>query len=121
LRKIRVLIVDDDHQIRHALRFILDQQMGIEVVGEASDGNQAVKIVMELQPNVVLVDSQMPGIDGIETTRHIKGMTPHVKVLFMTVYEKHIEQALKAGADAYIFKDSGRGTLLDAVKNLSSG
>lgn len=121
MRKIRVLIVDDDHQVRHALKFILDQHMGIEVVGEASDAKQAVQVVMELQPDVVLVDSQMPGVDGIETTRRIKAMTPHVKVLFMTVHEKHIEQALNAGADAYIFKDSGRGKLLDAVKKLSSG
>ena len=121
MRKIRVLIVDDSHQVRHALKFILDQHMCIEVVGEASDANKAVQLVMELQPDVVLVDSQMPGVDGTETTRRIKEMTPQVKVLFMTVHEKHIDQALNAGADAYIFKDSGREKLLDAVKKLSSG
>ena len=118
MKKIKVLIVDDDLQVRDALKSILNREKTIEVVGEASDAKAAVGRSKELQPDVVLVDSQMPEVDGIEITRRIKQATPNVKVLFLTVHAEHIEPAVAAGADAYLFKDSGRKEILEAIKSL---
>jgi len=118
LDKITVLIVDDSPQVRDGLRSILQANPDIEVLGEAADGLAAIVRVEELQPNVILMDAQMPQMDGVEATRYIKSRWPDIKILFLTVHKEFMEAAVAAGADAYLLKDSGRKELLQVVRDL---
>ena len=121
MQKIRVLIVDDSAAVRDGLSSILSAHADIEVVGEAVDGLDAVAKAQELQPDVILMDAQMPGVDGIEVTRRIKARFPETKVLFLAVHTSYIEEALAAGADSYLMKDCRRGELLKTIRELGSG
>jgi DNA-binding NarL/FixJ family response regulator len=87
----------------------------VEVVGEATDGQQAVRLVEERQPDVVLIDARMPVMDGLEATRHIKSKWPEVKVVVLTMYPAYRAQALAAGADAFLVKGCPSGELLEAI------
>ena len=116
--KITVLIVDDSAAVRDGLRSILQANPDIEVLGEAGDGLAAIDRVEELQPDIILMDAQMPQMDGIEATRHIKARWPNIKILFLTVHTEFIEAAVAAGADAYLLKDSGRRELVQAIREL---
>ena len=118
LAKISVLIVDDSSVVRHGLRSILRASMDVGVVGEAADGQEAVALVEDLQPDVVLMDAQMPEMDGLEATRRVKKLLPAVKVLCLTVHAEFMEEALAAGADACLMKDSGRRELLQVIRKL---
>lgn len=120
LGKIKVLIVDDTSVIRDGLQSILRPNPDIEVVGEASDGFDAVAKAEQLQPDVILMDAQMPEMDGVEATRQIKERSPGIKILFLTVYAGYVEAALAAGADRFLMKDSGRQELLQAIRDLGS-
>lgn len=115
---IRVLIVDDDPLVRHGLQSILRVHHDIQVVGEAADGLEAIAKAEQLRPDVILMDAQMPEMDGIEATRRIKEQWPSIKILFMTVHTAYIDPALAAGADGWLMKDSGRRELLRAIKKL---
>ena len=116
-----MLIVDDSLAVRDGLRSILDPNADMEVVGEAVNGIDAVAIVETLQPDVILMDAQMPGMDGIEATVHIKELLPDTKVLILTVHMGFVDEALAAGADRYLMKDSGRQELLSAIRELGEG
>ena len=118
LDKTTVLIVDDSAAVRDGLRSILRANPAIEVLGEAADGLAAIASVEELQPDVVLMDAQMPQMDGMEATRRIKARWPDIKVLLLTVHTEFIEAAVAAGADAYLLKDSGREELRQVVREL---
>ena len=118
LDKITVLIVDDSPAVRDGLRSILQANPDIDEVGEAADGLAAIARVEELQPDIILMDAQMPRMDGIEATRHIKARWPDIKILFLTVHMEFMEAADAAGADAYLLKDSGREELLQVVRDL---
>ena len=117
--KITVLIVDDTAAVRDGLRSILQAYPDMDVVGEATNGEEAIDQAEQLQPAVILMDVQMPGTDGIAATRHIKKQSPDVRVLVLTVHTKYIDDALAAGADAYLRKDSGRQELVQAIRDLS--
>ena len=116
--KTTVLIVDDSAAVRDGLRIILGANPDIEVLGEVADGLAAIASVEELQPDVVLMDAQMPQMDGMEATRRIKARWPDIKVLLLTVHTEFIEAAVAAGADAYLLKDSGREELRQVVREL---
>ena len=118
---IRVLIADDSPVAIDGLRGILRAHRDVEVVGEASDGSEAVSKAEELRPDVVLMDAQMPEVDGIEATRRIKASLPDVKVLFLAVHATHVAPALEAGADGYMMKDSSRDELVEAIRRLRPG
>ena len=120
MNKIKVLIADDCAVARHGLRSILRPHCDIEVVGEAADGAEAVDMAERLRPQVILMDVDMPGVDGLAATRHIKRLFPNIKVLCLTVHTKDIEPALDAGADAYLMKDGARQVLLQALRRLGS-
>ena len=118
MEKIRVLIVDDSPPVRHGLQSILRAYSDIEVLGEATDGQEAIDKVEQVQPDVILMDAQMPGMDGVEATRHIKERWPSIKVLFLMVHSSYVEAAMAAGADGHLMKDSGRQELVLTIREM---
>ena len=119
LASIRVMIVDDSEAVREGLASILSANADMTVVAMAVNGKQAVEGVAAHTPDVILMDSQMPDMDGVEATRRIKEASPGVKVLFLTVHPSHIPVGLAAGADAALLKDVGRHELLTAIRELA--
>lgn len=101
---VRVLIVDDQEPFRSAARLVIELTEGFEVAGEASDGDQALRLVDELAPDLVLMDVKIPGIDGLEATRRMVARDAGARVVVLSTYEEYAEQALDAGAVAFISK-----------------
>ena len=120
---IRVLLVEDHAIVRKGVYFLLDSQSDIEVVGEASNGHEALAATRELQPDVVVMDINMPELNGLEATRQISKLYPEVKVLVLTMYsnEEYVLQLLQAGAAGYIVKQSIPDELLSAIRAVSNG
>jgi DNA-binding NarL/FixJ family response regulator len=120
---IRVVIVDDHELLRDGTRQILQQDMTIEVVGEASRGDDAVELVGRLKPDVVLLDLRLPGLPGIEAARRIAQLSPATRVLVVTAYdeEDYVLEALQAGAAGYLLKTAPSHELLDAVRAVAAG
>ncbi len=117
---IRVLVVDDHAILRDGIRSILESQEDIVVVGEASDGAEALEYVGNLLPDIVLMDISMPKTNGLEATRLIKERFPQVKVLILTQHDnrEYIAPALGAGASGYVLKRSGRREMLNAIRQV---
>ena len=120
--KIRVVLVDDHDLLRRGIRTMLESQ-DIDVVGEASDGAQAVTVVEDTIPDVVLIDVIMPKKDGIEATREIKNSLPHVGVVVLTGHEEEqfVFDALKAGASGYLLKTAELDEVVDTVSSVARG
>ncbi|MEU5943417.1 response regulator transcription factor [Micromonospora sp. NPDC047548] len=122
---IRVLLADDQALMRAGFRALLDAEEDLEVVGEAADGASAVELSRRLRPDVVLMDVQMPGLDGIEATRHIAADPDLavVRVLILTNYglDSYVFAALRAGASGFLLKDSDPADLLQAVAVVARG
>ncbi len=120
---ITILIVDDHEVVRKGVRSYLETQPDLRVVGEASSGEEGIKLVAETIPDIVLLDLIMPGMDGVETTRHIKDISPRTQVVVLTSYHKdvHIFPALKAGAISYILKDIKMDKLADTLRRTVQG
>ena len=112
---IRVLIADDSTRAREGLRVLFATWPEIMVVGEAADGQQAVQLVGECQPSVVVMDLQMPVLDGVQATRQIKQQWPAVTVIVLTMYVGEQSTALAAGASAFVIKGSAPERLLSAM------
>jgi len=117
MAKVRVLLVDDHTVVRRGLRKILESTDEIEVVGEIGDGGKAIAEAARLQPDVIVMDIGLPGINGIEATRQIRAQVPkaHVLVLSMHADEQYIRQSAAAGAQGYLLKDADDQELLSAV------
>lgn len=115
---VSILIVDDHEVVRNGIRSYLETIKDFDVVGEADSGEKAVRMVSELIPDIVLLDLIMPGMDGVETTRQIKKISPRTQVVVLTSYHEdvHIFPALKAGAISYILKDMKMEKLADALQ-----
>ncbi len=122
-RALRVLIVDDHPLVREGIRAMLSTDPGIEVAGEADGGAEAIKITKELEPDVVLMDISMPGMNGLEVTRRIKVANPSTAVIILTMYssEMYVVEALRAGAAGYLAKDSSPEFLCHAIRAVVSG
>lgn len=120
---ISVLIVDDHEVVRHGLHAYLDTRHEFHVIGEAATGEEALQIVQEQIPDVVLMDLILPGIDGVQATRLIKDISPRTQIVVLTSYheDEHIFPALKAGAIAYILKDMKMEALADAILKAVNG
>jgi DNA-binding NarL/FixJ family response regulator len=120
---VRVLIADDHPLFREGMRGRLDRMGDIAVVGEASGGDEAVRLSRELEPHVVLMDIKMPGLNGIEATREILRTNPRVGVLMLTMFEDDdsVFAAMRAGARGYLLKDSGGEGVVHAIRAVTSG
>ncbi len=120
---IRVLIVDDHAIVRKGIRALLTESGGFEIVGEVADGQQAVLAAQETQPDVILMDLLMPGMDGIEATRQITSRQPETRILVLTsfVADNKLFPAIKAGALGYLLKDSSPEELLRAIRQVHRG
>jgi DNA-binding NarL/FixJ family response regulator len=121
--KIRVVLADDQPIIRQGLRYIIDAQPDMEVVGEAFDGETAVKITVSSRPDVVLMDIQMPNQTGIEATRSILSSMPSVKVVLLTTFDvqEYVIDGIRAGAVGYLLKDTDTKELLDGIRWVHQG
>ena len=119
----KVLLAEDHTIVRKGLRSLLDAERGIEVIGEAEDGREAVEKVQRLRPDVVLMDITMPGLNGLEATRQIKKRFPEVKVLILTMHanEEYIHQVLQAGASGYVVKQAVVTELVSALQAVHRG
>ncbi|MGE3171838.1 MAG: response regulator [Planctomycetota bacterium] len=120
---VRILLVDDHQLMRQGLRSILEDELGFELVGEASSGRDAVRMAAELQPTIVIMDVAMPGLNGIEATRQIKEHDPRVGVIALSSYSdrRYVLAILGAGADGYVLKAGAYDDLRRAVRAVSGG
>jgi len=120
---IKILIADDHPLIRQGLRVIIEAQPDLELVGEASNGEQAVQQALTLHPDIVIMDLQMPIMDGLSATREIAQADPQAQVLVLTSFpdDDNVYTAIKAGAMGFLLKDSSADYLLDAIRTVSRG
>lgn len=120
---IRVLITDDHEIVREGMRLILETTEDMEVVGEASDGAEALRLVAEQQPDVVLMDLRMPGMDGLTAIEHLQRDYPKIAIVILTTYNEDdlMLRGLKAGARGFLLKDTSRETLLDTIQAAAKG
>ena len=122
LEELRVLLVDDHDLFRTGLKNLLEEQ-GVQVVGEAPNGQTALRLVPELVPDVVIMDLNMPGLSGVETTRHLTGMAPLARVVVLTISvdDDDVMDAVMAGACGYLLKDSSIDELLTGIRAAADG
>lgn len=123
MNKIKVLIADDHALFREGTHSLIDQEKDMEVIGEASDGEEAIKLVNELHPHIVLMDIAMPRVNGIEATRRIKIDYPATAVLILTAYDndQYIVALLEAGAAGYLLKNVSGSDLVNAIRSVHAG
>ncbi|MFI6558816.1 response regulator [Streptomyces sp. NPDC050534] len=123
MQVIRVLLVDDQPMIRTGFRLILESEPDIDVVGEASDGDEAVAGTEALKPDIVLMDIRMPGMDGVEATRRIVRSGSKSRVVILTTFDldAHVVDALRAGASAFLVKDGPADSLVGAIRTVADG
>jgi DNA-binding NarL/FixJ family response regulator len=121
--KLTVLLVDDHALVRKGFRRMLEDDAAISVVGEASEGQEAVRLALELKPKVVVMDCALPGISGIDATRRIRAQMPDATVLMLSMHSEDtlVRQALEAGARGYILKNAMELDLVNAIKRVAQG
>jgi len=120
---IRILIADDHGVMRAGLRAVLEDELDLQIVGEATNGEEALHLASQLQPDIILLDIGMPGIDGIEVTRRLRRLSPQTQALILTVYEDErlLSEAIQAGASGYVIKRALEEELLSAIRAVSRG
>lgn len=123
MRKTTIVLADDHPIVREGLRGLLETEPGFDVVGETADGLEAVELVERLEPDVLIVDVVMPGLDGLEVTRQVSHRSPHTRVIVLSMHsdEVYVLRALRNGAAAYILKDSSTVDLVQAVCEVTAG
>ena len=119
----RLVLADDHDLVREGIHLVLDREPDLEVVGEASNGREAVEVCRKTDPDLVLMDVRMPDMDGLEATREIKATQPTVSVLVVTTYENpdYLFEAMKSGAAGYVLKDASKEELVGAVRKVLEG
>lgn len=121
--KITVLLVEDHHVVRKGISYLLSLEEDIDIVGEAEDGNEGIKMAKELCPDVVIMDITMPNLNGIDAIKKISKSMPETKVMIMTMHtrEQYIRQALRDGASGYLLKETTQDELVDAIRTVHKG
>jgi len=119
----RVLIADDHAIVRTGLRALLSSEAGLELVGEAASGAEALRLAESLQPDILVMDLSMPDIDGIRVTQQLRSRLPGVRVLILTVHEDEdlVRGAIRAGAAGYILKQAAEAELIAAIRTIQMG
>lgn len=122
-KRTRILLADDHAVVRHGFRRILDAQQDMEVVGEVSNGREAVEQSAAIQPDVVIMDVTMPELNGIEATRRIADQVPRTRILALSMHRDsvYVREILRAGARGYLLKDSSEADLISAVRAVAQG
>jgi DNA-binding NarL/FixJ family response regulator len=122
-KRIRLVLADDHAVVRAGTRELLEQQSDLNIVGEASDGEEAVRLAHELQPDVIVMDVRMPRMTGVEATRRIKAECPDVKVLVLTAHDddEYVFALLQAGANGYLMKTAEIEELVKAIRTVAGG
>lgn len=120
---IRTLIADDHSLFRQGLKAILESEPDIRVIGEAANGREAIRYAADTRPDVVLIDIQMPELDGVKATQSIMEINPDAKVIILTMFrqDSYVFEAVKAGARGYLLKDSSAADLIDAIRRVADG
>ncbi len=120
---IRVLIVDDHLIVREGLRLILETEVGFDLVGEASDGSEAIELAATLHPDVILMDLRMPGMDGLTAIEHFREHQPEIAIVILTTFNEDelMRKGLGLGARGYLLKDTDRGTLFSTIRAAARG
>lgn len=122
-KNIRILIVDDHTVIRHGLRLMLELKYGLEVIGEAKDGSEAISLAIKLTPDVILMDLEMPQVNGLQAITAIHTKLPEVRMLVLTSFtdSEKIASAIRSGAAGYLLKDSSPSELVQAIREVAQG
>lgn len=123
MKILKIYIVDDHQMLIDGLKALLSEESHISIVGECNSAKKALKEIAEYRPDIVLTDINMPEMDGIELTKNIKKLYPHIKVLALSMFgdKETISEMLKAGANGYILKNTGKKELLKAIEKISEG
>lgn len=119
----KILLCDDQAIIRDGLEMLLTLERDMQVVGSASDGAEAIELAAQKQPDLILMDLKMPGVNGIEATRNIRARFPHIKILVLTTYDddEWVFDAIRAGASGYLLKDTPRQKIIEAIRGTMDG
>lgn len=123
MRPLKILLADDHTLVRAGIRSLLEKMPGVEVVGEACDGREALALLEALQPDILLIDIAMPGLNGLETAAHVADEFPRIKLIILSMHanEEYVVQALRAGALGYLLKDSATIELALAIEAVARG
>jgi DNA-binding NarL/FixJ family response regulator len=123
MKPIRILLADDHAVVRQGFKMILNAQADMEIVGEAGNGREAVDLVERLKPDVVVMDVAMPELNGIEATRRVSEVSPHTRIIALSMHKDsvYVREVLRAGARGYLLKDSGAGDLVSAIRAVARG
>ena len=120
---IRVLLADDHRMFRQGLRELLERKTDLEVVGEAANGREVLERVAALRPDIILLDIQLPELDGVAVARQLAQSHPEIKIIMLTMYrqDQHLFEAIRAGARAYLLKDADAEELIDVIERVHRG
>jgi two-component system, NarL family, response regulator NreC len=123
MNKTRIVLADDHPVVRHGVRSLLQSDADLAVIGEASDGIETVQMVEKLQPDVLVVDLMIPGLNGLEITRQVRQRSPNTRIIILSMHanEPYVLEALKNGASGYVLKDSSGTDLIQAVRLVAAG
>lgn len=123
MEPVRLILAEDDPRLQRSFRELADAEPSLDLLGVASNGEQAVQMALQFEPQVVLMDIQMPRMDGIEATRRIKRALPHVQVVIWTIFgdDQHVFEAIKAGAIGYLLKESPSQEIVEGIHAAAQG
>lgn len=123
VEKLRILIAEDHQTVREGIKLLVNAQPDMEAVGEAGDGEQAIKLAVSLKPDLLLMDISMPTMNGLKATRRLRLDHPHLKILMLTRHtdDGYLQQLIEAGANGYVLKQSAPTELINAIRTVASG